>query len=64
MESENRPVHAAIPIVKDRIILIDRLLDDIDHGYLNLQMIGDEEELTIIRLLLKEHKRELIRKWL
>ena len=63
-KKENKPVHAAAKVAMKRIELIDRILKQIDSGYLDLNKTDDPEELELIGRVLNKHKASLKEKWL
>ena len=63
-KKENRPVHAAAKVAMKRVELIDRILKQIDNGYLDLNKTDDPEELEVIKRLLIKNRMWLTEKWL
>ena len=63
-KKENRPVHAAAKVAMKRVELIDRILKQIDNGYLDLNKTDDPEELDVIEKVLCRHKLQIKEKWL
>lgn len=64
LKKENRPIHAAAKVAMKSVELIDRMLKQIDNGYLDLNALDDQEELELIRKALCRLRLVLVRKWL
>lgn len=63
-KKENRPIHAAAKVAMKRVELIDRILNQIDNGYLDLNALDDPEELELVKKLLVKNRMFLKEKWL
>ena len=63
-KKENIPMHAGTKTAMERVELIERILRQIDSGYLDLNAIDDAEEIGIIRMTLCRYKTSIEERWL